>query len=94
MYDSKSLQHPGKLRMHWLIPYEVKTVTDGGDVQLKNLGGIVITLICTRHAYLASCHLRFVLCQNTIEQLFLKIPFLKAHTPCSTIARIYLQFPR
>jgi transposase InsO family protein len=39
VYDSKSLQHPGKLRMHWLGPYEVKTVTDGGVVQLKDLGG-------------------------------------------------------
>ena len=32
VYDSKSLQHPGKLRMHWLGPYEVKNVTDGGVV--------------------------------------------------------------
>jgi hypothetical protein len=32
MYDSKSIHHPGKLRMHWLGLYEVKTVTDGGDV--------------------------------------------------------------
>jgi hypothetical protein len=24
VYDSKYLQHPGKLRMHWLGPYEVK----------------------------------------------------------------------
>jgi hypothetical protein len=32
MYDNKSFQHPGKLRMHWLGPYEVKSVTDGGDV--------------------------------------------------------------
>ena len=32
MYDNKSIQHPGKLRMHWLGPYEVKTITDGGDV--------------------------------------------------------------
>jgi hypothetical protein len=39
VYDSKSFQHPGKLRMHWLGPYEVKTVIDGGDVQLKDLGG-------------------------------------------------------
>jgi hypothetical protein len=30
MYDNKSFQHPGKLRMHWLGPYEVKTITDGG----------------------------------------------------------------
>jgi hypothetical protein len=39
VYDSKSLQHPGKLRMHWLGPYEVNTITDGGVVQLKDLGG-------------------------------------------------------
>ena len=39
VYDSKSLQHPGKFRMHWLGPYEVKTIIDGGDVQLKYLGG-------------------------------------------------------
>jgi hypothetical protein len=25
--------------MHWLGPYEVKTVTDGGSVQSKDLAG-------------------------------------------------------
>jgi hypothetical protein len=39
VYDSKSLQHPGKIRMHWLRPYEVNIITDGGVVQLKDLGG-------------------------------------------------------
>jgi hypothetical protein len=39
VYDSKFLQHPGKFKMHWLGPYEVKTVTDGGSVHLKYLGG-------------------------------------------------------
>jgi hypothetical protein len=39
VYDSKFLQHPGKFRMHWLGPYEVKIVTEGGVVQLKYLGG-------------------------------------------------------
>jgi hypothetical protein len=39
VYDNKSLQHLGKLRMHWLGPYEVNIVTDGGVVQLKDLGG-------------------------------------------------------
>jgi hypothetical protein len=39
LYDNKFLQHPGKFRMHWLGPYEVNTVTDGGSVQLKDLGG-------------------------------------------------------
>jgi hypothetical protein len=37
LYHSKALQHPGKLRMHWLGPYEVKVVTDGGDIQLKDI---------------------------------------------------------
>ena len=33
------LQHPGKLRVHWLGPYEVKYVTNGGSVQLKDFTG-------------------------------------------------------
>jgi hypothetical protein len=40
VYDNKFLQHPGKFQMHWLGPYEVKNVIDGGSVQLKDLGGI------------------------------------------------------
>jgi len=60
------------------------------EIKLKYLAmGIVITLICTRHAYLASGHLRFLLCQNTVEQLFLKTPFIKAHVPCSITACVY-----
>jgi hypothetical protein len=39
MYNSKSLQHPRKLKIHWLGPYEVNIVTDGGAVELKDLGG-------------------------------------------------------
>jgi hypothetical protein len=39
VYESKFLQHPGKFRVHWLGPYEVKTVTDRGVVQLKYLRG-------------------------------------------------------
>jgi hypothetical protein len=42
VYDSKFLQHPGKFRIHWLGPYEVKTITDGGVVYLKYLGGTKI----------------------------------------------------
>jgi hypothetical protein len=57
---------------------------------LKPQSPDVITLICTRHAYVASGHLKFLLCQNTVEQLFLKTPFIKAHTPCFIIARIYM----
>jgi hypothetical protein len=39
MYDNKSIQHPRKIRRHWLGPYEVKIFIDGGDVQLKDLEG-------------------------------------------------------
>jgi hypothetical protein len=39
VYDNKFLQHPGKFKMHWLGPYEVKTIIDGGVVLLKYLGG-------------------------------------------------------
>lgn len=34
LYDSKYLQHPEKLRMHWLGPYQIKFVIDEGVVQL------------------------------------------------------------
>jgi hypothetical protein len=39
LYDNKYLQHPGKLRMHWLWPYEVKFVIYGVVVHLNVLEG-------------------------------------------------------
>jgi hypothetical protein len=39
LFESKFFQHPGKFRMHWLEPYEVNNVTDGGSVELKYLRG-------------------------------------------------------
>jgi hypothetical protein len=39
VYDSKFMRHPGKFRMHWLGPYEVSYVTEGGVAQLKTLTG-------------------------------------------------------
>jgi hypothetical protein len=39
MYDSKFIRHPGKFRTHWLGPYEIAYVTEGGVVQLKTLKG-------------------------------------------------------
>jgi hypothetical protein len=39
LYDSKSFQHPGKLRIHWLGPYKVKFVTNDGAIQLRDLAG-------------------------------------------------------
>jgi hypothetical protein len=40
LYVRKLFRHPGKLIMHWLGPYEVKFVTDGGVVQLRDLAGV------------------------------------------------------
>jgi hypothetical protein len=37
LYGSKLFQHPENLRMRWLGPYMVKSVTNGGDVQLIDL---------------------------------------------------------
>jgi hypothetical protein len=37
LYDSKYIQHPGKLGMHWLGPYKINFVTDGGVVQMQGL---------------------------------------------------------
>jgi hypothetical protein len=39
LYDGKYLHHLGKFKMHLLGPYEIKSVTDGGVVQLKDLVG-------------------------------------------------------
>ena len=30
LYDSKFMKHPGKFRIHWLGPFEVVYVTEGG----------------------------------------------------------------
>jgi signal peptidase I len=38
-YDSKFVKFPGKFCMHWLGPYQVKHVTNGGVVQLTKLNG-------------------------------------------------------
>ena len=40
MYDSKLFKHPGKLKTHWLGPYIVKEITEGGAVKLEKLNGI------------------------------------------------------
>jgi hypothetical protein len=39
LYDNKSFQHLGKLRMHWLGPYKVKSIAYGGPIQLRDLVG-------------------------------------------------------
>ena len=39
MYDNKFARFPGKFRMHWLGPYQVKHVTEGGATSLAQLDG-------------------------------------------------------
>jgi hypothetical protein len=39
MYDSKFIKHPGKFRTHWLGPYEIAYVTEGGAAQMNTLNG-------------------------------------------------------
>jgi hypothetical protein len=39
VYDSKFIKHPGKFRTHWIGPYEISYVTEGGVVHLKTLNG-------------------------------------------------------
>jgi transposase InsO family protein len=39
LYDIKFMKNPGKLRTHWLGPFEVSYVRKGGDAQLKTPNG-------------------------------------------------------
>jgi hypothetical protein len=39
VYDNKFLKHPGKFRTHWLGPFEIAYVREGGVVQLNTLNG-------------------------------------------------------
>jgi hypothetical protein len=39
VYDNKFMKHPGKFITHWMGPYEVAYVMEGGAVQLKTLNG-------------------------------------------------------
>jgi len=39
LYDSKFDKFLGKFRMHWMGPYAIKDITDGGAVQLAKLNG-------------------------------------------------------
>ena len=42
MYDSKFARFPGKFHMHWLGPYQVKHVTEGGAASLAKLDGTMM----------------------------------------------------
>ena len=39
MYENTIFKHPSKLKTHWLGPYVVKEITDGGAVKLEKLYG-------------------------------------------------------
>ena len=42
MYNCKFFKRPGKLKTHWLVPYVVKEINDGGEVKLEKLDGTEI----------------------------------------------------
>jgi hypothetical protein len=39
LYDNKSFHHSRKFIIHWLGPYKVKYIIEGGDVNLRDLLG-------------------------------------------------------
>jgi hypothetical protein len=39
MYENMFIKHLGKFRTHWLRPYEITYITEGGVTQLKMLKG-------------------------------------------------------
>ena len=46
LYDSKFVEFLVKFKTHWLGPYQVQQVTEGGVFQLNKLnGGLLPTLI-------------------------------------------------
>ena len=42
MYDNKFVRFPGKFRMHWLGPYQVKHVIEGGASSFAKLDGTMV----------------------------------------------------
>ena len=45
MYDSKFARFPGKFHMHWLGPYQVKHVIEGGVSSLAKLDGTMVPIM-------------------------------------------------
>ena len=46
LYDRKFVKFPGKFKTHWLGPYQIQQVTEGGVVQLSKVNReLVPTLI-------------------------------------------------
>ena len=35
LYDSKFIKFPGKFKTHWLGPYQIQRITEGGAAQLS-----------------------------------------------------------
>ena len=46
LYDNKFVKFPRKFKTHWLGPYQIQQITEGGVVQLSKLNEeLVPTLI-------------------------------------------------
>lgn len=42
LYDHKFAQFSGLFMMHWLVPYVIRDISDGGTVQLVKMNGELI----------------------------------------------------
>jgi hypothetical protein len=80
--ESSRIWHEGfgHLNFRYMQHLSKNILVDGLPYIHFSKGVCVITLICTRHAYLASGHLIFLIFQASTKQLFLKTPFLNTHT--------------
>ena len=59
MYDSEIFKHPGKLKGHWLGPYVVKEIIEGGALKLERLDGTKVNRIINASQfkpYFDNCH--------------------------------------
>ena len=45
LYDSKFVKFPGKFKTHWLGPYQIQYVTEGGAVQLSKLNRELLPML-------------------------------------------------
>jgi len=43
LYDSRFMKFPDNIITHWMGPYQVTAITDGGTVELKKLDGTLLS---------------------------------------------------
>ncbi len=48
LYDSKFIKFPSKFHMHWLGPYKIQRVREGGIVQIIKINGELVPTMDNR----------------------------------------------